>query len=423
MSRRKKTEETPSPEATKPSKSKEVSKKKSNALKDTADAIGKLMKKNKVANSPFVSLSADDLKKPLPHISTGSMVLNRGITGSPNQHGVLVSPGFPRGSVVNIYGHEGSGKTTLALSACAETCKQGGSVLYVDWEHAIVPSYAERIGVPVTDPDAFSLVQPETLEQGFQVIMTAIHYGVDMIVVDSVNAGVPEDLMQRSIEETGKQARIGLAAQKWSQVLPKMRTMCRKNPDKEKHTVLIGISQIRTGGIGSYGGPKNETAGGKAWKFYSDLRIMLRRTAYKKATIKDPITGERNEVALAVSIRAKLEKNKISNTQNQEFDYVLRMGEGIDDLASCEKYLILAGELSKGGAWYTYRDSNGDNQRLQGQERLRAYFMANPKEKDRAFDITRSFLFATRKPSEVKPEDVEDVEIPEDLDVALKGLS
>jgi hypothetical protein len=154
-----------------------------------------------------VKMSADDMKESLPHISSGSIVLDHLIGGIPNSFGVAPCPGFPRGRVSQIWGHEGAGKTSIALSAAAQVCREGGTVLYIDWENDIVPDYAMALGVPVTDESKFELLQPDNLEDGIKYALIYAAAGVDLIVFDSVGAAIPRRLTDRDLSEAAEQGK------------------------------------------------------------------------------------------------------------------------------------------------------------------------------------------------------------------------
>src|SRR3990172_1861322 len=163
---------------------------------------------NKPIGDWKVQLDHEQLEKSLPHLPTGSLVIDYLIGGSPNRFGVRPCPGIPRSRVSQIWGHESSGKTTIALTTAATTCAAGGTVLYVDWENDIVPDYAAALGVPIMDDDKFELVQPETLEDGIKLAAAYAMAGVDLIVFDSVGSAVPASIANRDLSEVAEQAKV-----------------------------------------------------------------------------------------------------------------------------------------------------------------------------------------------------------------------
>lgn len=258
--------------------------------------------------------------------------------------------------------------TTLALTAAATICNQGGSVLYVDWENDIVPDYAAALGVPIDDPDRFELVQPETLEDGLKIIKAYVLAGVDLIVIDSVGAAVPKAVKDRDIKEVGEQTRVGLNAQRWSEFLPDIKG------DLARHgNVLLGISQLRQkmsiGGGGYNAGPTTAPQGGEAWKFYSALRLELRRIQNEKANEHNVLTHKKEERVVGGVIKAKVVKCKLSSSQGREEIFYIRWGEGIDDLRSVMEIAIAHGVIKKSGSWYTFGEK-----RWQGTEQGREFF-------------------------------------------------
>jgi len=206
-----------------------------------------------------VTLDYEQLRQPLPHIPTGSLIIDYLIGGEPNRFGVSPCPGLPRARMSQLWGHESAGKTTLALTAAATTCAAGGTVLYVDWENDIVPDYAAALGVPISDDDRFELVQPETLEEGIKLATVYASAGVDLIIFDSIGAPTTERLAGRSLDELTDEAKVGELQAIWSTQLANLKRVINRSK-----TSILGISQIRakinTGG--GYGGPTTQPQGG-----------------------------------------------------------------------------------------------------------------------------------------------------------------
>lgn len=320
-----------------------------------------------------VETDPDSLQQSLPHIATGSVVFDYLIGGEPNRHGVRPCPGIPRKRITQIWGHESAGKTTFALSCAARVCQEGGTVLYVDWENAIVPDYAESLGVTITDSERFELVQPETLEDGLKLASIYAIAGVDLIVFDSVGAAVPSRIANRDLAEVGEQARVGELQAVWSMELPNLRNSCAR-----KGTAVLGISQIRAkiGGMGN--GPQTQPQGGNAWKFYSDVRLELRKYKTEKTRLYDPLQHKKDQIVTGSVSKAKVIKCKLSNSMGREALFYLRHGEGIDDLRSLMEIGVSHGIIHKAGAWFKWTTPEGEEQSFQGSEAFRNELMANP---------------------------------------------
>lgn len=331
--------------------------------------IGKMHKDD----DPGVDVDPNSLRESRPHLKTGSVVLDYLIGGSPNQNGVAPCPGWPCGAISNLYGHESSGKTTIALEAAAQVCAGGGQVVFVDWEHALSLDYAQKLGVPVEDPDHFYLVQPNTLEQGIQVIAACTEAGVELIILDSVGAGVPKIIREQKADEKGSLGRVGIVAAIWSSVLPQLATIAHRTG-----THIMGLSQLRKN-INTTGYGENTThQGGDAWKFYSSIRMSLRKVGGLKAKEYDPLTHTMSERVTTQVVRATIKKSKISNSQQREAEFHITFGEGVDNTRD----LIAVGTnhkiVVKGGAWYTFETSTGQTIRGQGLPSFRKDILSTP---------------------------------------------
>lgn len=321
------------------------------------------------------NLDPKNAKQSLPHLSTGSLVIDHLIGGKPNRHGVAPCPGLPKGRILNLYGHETSGKTTLALTASATTIRNGGFVCYIDWEHEIVPDYAASLGVPISDESKFMLCQPETLEEGLAILWTMATHGVDLIVLDSVGAGVPKAYFDKPIAETGEQGRVGMNAAIWSSFLPKLKTRINKT-----NTTIIGISQIRDAiKTGPGYGDSITVQGGKAWKFYSAIRMRLQKIHTEKSSDYSAVANKAKEQVVGAKVRAKLDKCKVSPQQGNEEEFYIRWGEGIDDLRSLIEIGLAHRIASKAGASFTWVDPDGNEHKRVGMEKFRAMFSGDPK--------------------------------------------
>lgn len=314
------------------------------------------------------------LQESLPHIPTGSIIIDYLIGGERNDKGVMPCPGIPRGRITQLWGHESAGKTTLALTAAATCCAQGGTVLFVDWENAIVPDYAAALGVPVTDPSKFELVQPDTLEDGLKLAQIYALAGVDLIIFDSVGAAVPSRIANRDLGEVGEQARVGELQAVWSQELPNLRGAVAK-----KGAAIMGISQIRAKiSTGPSYGPQTQPQGGNAWKFYSDVRIELRRVKTEKSNLFDALTNTKDQRITGGLINCKLVKCKISPSQGREGRFYIRHGDGIDDIRSVMEIATKYKLIKKAGSWLTWETPEGEEIKCQGTDKLRDHLKENP---------------------------------------------
>lgn len=259
--------------------------------------------------------------------------------------------GVPRGRIIEIYGPESSGKTTLSLEILAEAQAMGGVAAFIDAEHALDPTYAARIGV---DIDEVLISQPDTGEQALEICDMLVRSGaIDVVVIDSVAALVPRAEIEGEIGETT----VGLQARLMSQALRKLAGSLAKS-----NTTCIFINQLREK-IGVMFGNPETTTGGRALKFFSSVRIDIRRIESIK--VKDEIVGNR--------VRAKVVKNKVAAPfRTAEFD--IMYGTGISKEGSVLDMAVQYEIVSKSGAWYTY-----DGDRLgQGREAAKDKLRKNP---------------------------------------------
>jgi len=272
-------------------------------------------------------------------------------TGSIGLDAALGIGGLPKGRVVEIYGPESSGKTTLTLQVVAEAQKIGGTAAFVDAEHALDPSYAEKLGVNV---DELLVSQPDTGEQALEITDMLVRSGaVDVIVVDSVAALTPK----AEIEGEMGDSHMGLQARLMSQALRKL-----TGNIKRSNAMVIFINQIRMK-IGVMFGSPETTTGGNALKFYSSVRLDIRRIgAIKKG---DEVIGNQT--------RVKVVKNKVSPPfKNAEFEILY--GQGISREGEIIEHGVNQGLIEKAGSWYSY----GSDRIGQGKENVRAYLKENP---------------------------------------------
>jgi recombination protein RecA len=286
-------------------------------------------------------------------LGDGSMIANIEAvsTGSIGLDVALGIGGVPKGRVVEIYGPEASGKTTLTLQVVAEAQKMGGTAAFVDAEHALDPQYAEKLGVNV---DELLVSQPDTGEQALEITDMLVRSGaVDVIVVDSVAALTPK----AEIEGEMGDSHVGLQARLMSQALRKL-----TGNIKRSNAMVIFINQIRMK-IGVMFGSPETTTGGNALKFYSSVRLDIRRIgAIKKG---DEVIGNQT--------RVKVVKNKVSPPFKMA-EFEILYGEGISREGEIIELGVQHGLIDKAGSWYSY----GSDRIGQGKENVREFLRANP---------------------------------------------
>jgi recombination protein RecA len=286
-------------------------------------------------------------------VSTGSLGLDIGL-------GV---GGLPRGRVIEIYGPESSGKTTLTLHVIAEAQKAGGTCAFIDAEHALDPGYARKLGVNLDD---LLISQPDTGEQALEIADTLVRSGaIDVIVVDSVAALVPKAELEGEMGDS----HVGLQARLMSQALRKLTASISRSK-----TMVIFTNQIRSK-IGVMFGSPETTTGGNALKFYASVRLDIRRIGQVKE--KDETVGNQT--------RVKVVKNKVAPPfRVVEFD--IMYGEGISKTGELIDLGIKAGLVEKSGSWFSY----GSQRIGQGRENAKAFLRANPAMADEIETAIRS---------------------------------
>jgi len=305
------------------------------ALKLTLDKIEKAYGKGTIMKL------GDDAIEDIPSISTGSISLDT----------ALGIGGLPKGRVVEIYGPESSGKTTLAIHAIAETQRAGGIAAFIDAEHAFDRFYAQKLGV---DIENLLISQPDNGEQALEITDNLIRSGaIDMIVIDSVAALTPK----AEIEGEMGDSKMGLQARLMSQALRKLTSTISKTG-----CVCVFINQLREK-IGVMFGNPETTTGGNALKFYSSVRLDIRRTS----SIKD------SENVIGNRVKVKVVKNKVAPPFRQaEFDIIY--GEGISKLGEIIDLGVDNNILSKSGSWYSY----GETRLGQGRDAVKRLIADNP---------------------------------------------
>jgi recombination protein RecA len=309
--------------------------------KEKAIALAVSAIEKQFGKGAILTMSADGIDREIESISTGSASLDL----------ALGIGGLPRGRVVEIFGPEASGKTTLALHAVAETQRRGGVTAFVDAEHALDIGYARRLGVRVED---LLVSQPDTGEQALEIVDVLLRSGaIDLVVIDSVAALVP----RAEIEGEMGDQHVGLQARLMSQALRKLTGTVAKS-----NAIVIFINQIRMK-IGVMFGNPETTTGGNALKFYSSVRLDVRRIAALKEG--DTVVGNRT--------RVKVVKNKVAPPFRQaEFDILYN--QGISREGDLLDLGAEAGIVEKSGAWFSF-----DDERIgQGRENARRFLIENP---------------------------------------------
>jgi len=331
------------------SDAKDLNKEKLKALQLTIDKIEKSYGKGTVMKL------GDSVVEEVPAISTGSIALD---------HALGVG-GLPRGRVIEIFGPESSGKTTLALHAIAEAQKAGGIAAFIDAEHAFDRTYAQKLGV---DTENLLISQPDNGEQALEISENLIRSGaIDIIVIDSVAALTPKS----EIEGEMGDSKMGLQARLMSQALRKLTATISKTG-----CCCIFINQLREK-IGVMFGNPETTTGGNALKFYASVRLDIRRTTH----IKD---GE-NQIGNRVKV--KVVKNKVAPPfRLAEFDMIF--GEGISKIGEIIDLGVDYGIIKKSGSWYSY----GDTKLGQGRDAVKGLISDNPELMDELEGLTRKSL-------------------------------
>jgi len=309
---------------------------KAKALQLTMDKLDKAFGKGTV-----MKLS-DQKVNDIPAISTGSLSLDI----------ALGIGGLPRGRVIEIYGPESSGKTTLTMHAIAEAQKAGGIAAFIDAEHAFDPTYAKKLGI---DVDNLLIAQPDNGEQALEIADQLISSGaIDIIVIDSVAALVPKGELEGDMGDS----KVGLHARLMSQALRKLTGTINKT-----NCLCIFINQLREK-IGVMFGSPETTTGGNALKFYASVRLDIRRIGQIKED-KDNVTGNRTKV--------KVVKNKVAPPfKVVEFDIIY--GQGISKVGEIVDLGVDMGIIAKSGSWFSY----GDSKIGQGREAVKTLLLDNP---------------------------------------------
>ena len=317
----------------------EFSMHKDNKIQALEAAIGQIEKN--FGKGSVMKMGQHDVLEDIESISTGSLGLDI----------ALGIGGLPKGRIVEIYGPESSGKTTLALHVVASSQQNGGACAFIDAEHALEPAYAKRLGV---DLDELLISQPDAGEQALEIADTLVRSGaVDVLVIDSVAALVPRAELEGEMGDT----HVGLHARLMSQALRKLTSSIAKS-----NCLVIFINQIRLK-IGVMFGNPETTTGGNALKFYSSVRLDIRRIGAIKD--KDEVIGNQT--------RVKVVKNKVAAPfRTVEFD--IMYGEGISKMGEIIDLATAANLIEKSGAWFSYKEERIG----QGRENAKQYMRENP---------------------------------------------
>ncbi|MDD7308029.1 MAG: recombinase RecA [Eubacteriales bacterium] len=334
----------------------------SNTEKDKALDAALLQIQKQFGKGAIMKLGDDNALTDIQAISTGSITLDvaTGIGG------------VPRGRIIEIYGPESSGKTTLTLHIIAEAQKTGGKAAFIDAEHALDPEYAKHLGVDINE---LLVSQPDTGEQALEICEMLVRSGaLDVIVIDSVAALVPKAEIQGEMGDS----HVGLQARLMSQALRKLAGAINKSK-----TAVIFINQLREKVGVMFGNPET-TTGGRALKFYSTMRMDVRRIESIKSG--DSVLGNRT--------RVKIVKNKVAPPFKQaEFD--IMYGEGISKAGDILDCAVENGVVEKAGSWYSF-----DGERIgQGRENVKTYLQSNPDIMDRI----EGLILDTIRPVEALP--------------------
>ncbi|MBO6946992.1 MAG: recombinase RecA [Rhodospirillales bacterium] len=308
-------------------------------------------------------------------------------TGSIGLDIALGIGGMPKGRIVEVYGPESSGKTTLALHVVAEAQKTGGTCAFIDAEHALDPVYAKKLGVNVDD---LLISQPDAGEQALEIADTLVRSGaIDVLVVDSVAALVPRAELEGEMGD----AHVGLQARLMSQALRKLTASVARS-----NTMIIFINQIRMK-IGVMFGSPETTTGGNALKFYSSVRLDIRRIGAIKD--RDEVVGNQT--------RVKVVKNKVAPPFKQvEFD--IMYGEGISKMGELLDLGVTAGIVEKSGAWFSF-----ESERLgQGRENSKTFLRENPEHAQKIENMIRQNAGLLSEEMMTGPENAEEAEAAEE---------
>lgn len=322
-----------------------------------------------------------DANAPTPHLSTGNPFADYVIGGN-------TCPGLPRGMVVEVYGPESSGKTTLMTQIAASAVRENQTVLYLDYEHAFSARYAQRLGLDTQSP-YFVMYQPIVFEEAGWYVKEYLAAQVDLIIIDSLAAMTPKKIMDATDME--KDVRIGEHARLTSQLLQRATAWQRAY---NSESCFVFVNQIRTKIDTSGAGRSGEkTTGGKALRFYAGARIRLQPIYTQKVVWEDPVTKMKKKIPEAITVRMECVKNKIADRHGFADLLTLRFGRGFDVLSTAIDVAIRHKRIKKGGSWYSMDDDKGNELfRVQGKGRVYDHFADDPKARDDLIGRVRQLL-------------------------------
>lgn len=356
-----------------------------------------------------------DLTRELEFCSTGSWIVDREIGDGSGEGG---AGGFPRGCMTEVFGREACGKTTLVLEAAVECQRQGGLVLFADFEHSLRAQrkYLDRLGLDYLDSNKFILLQPDDLESGTKAIFEAtIALKPDLIIVDSVAAMIPKAFTTGDVEEAIK---LGLHAKLVGVFIGMMNKILHKcNP------ALVFINQLRAKIGGPTNGPTTDTTGGYAFKFYMHLRIQMAVVSKVSKDTTSDLTGKSTSDVSAQNVKVTVVKNKIDKPFRSE-EIVIRFGTGIDNLTSKIDLAIKKKVIVQSGSWlsYTSEENSDFDFKVQGKGKARAHLEKFTEVmediEDRLFlDVDVNSYLKAKEDGEIEEGDVDD-----DMQAALKEM-
>lgn len=281
----------------------------------------------------------------------------------------MVCPGLPKGRIIELYGAESSGKTTLGLKFISVVQKNGGTALFLDYEHALHHGYSKATGVNFS-PDKLLLYKPNTFEEGIKMLFLACKAKVELVVIDSVSAMVPASELAKKVDDPAK---IGALASTMSKYLPKMVKWL-----DESGTTLVFINQTRalisTSSYAPSGGGEDNTSGGKALKFFCSVRLKTTRIRSDFVEKKDSVTLKKKRIPYGNLVQVKAVKNKMAGHQGHTSEIFIRYGTGVDEYLSLIESAVPRSIIAKSAGNYTY----GTN-KFVGKEKVRKFLIENPK--------------------------------------------
>ena len=270
----------------------------------------------------------------IDYINTGSTILNLLIGGSTLPDGKFVCPGWPRGTIIEIYGRESSGKSTVAMTAMGQVCASGGVGLYVDLECAVRDNYAAKLGCDFRSPETGGSgnairIQPRNFEETESLVTNAVLQGIDLIVIDSVAALVPRREQKRDVSDDEQKQGVAEVPRLMAAWLPKLQ---RQIATTKTCVIFLNQTRDKIGARGFSEEALKSTTGGNALKFYSSIRVLLKPRQTTKAKKFNPLLKKEEEVEIATDVEVKMIKNKIDATKGHCGLITLRYGVGIDEL-------------------------------------------------------------------------------------------